>query len=293
MDIISLIHYVSSNSNDTILYALLGIFFIAPAVLSIIALIIVLIIYIPFKKYREFVLNHSIAIKNLTKLNSKYKFGHAPWKEYTKAYDNQDFYNEISTLDYLIYQLQYDQKEIKASIQKALNNKTLYADYMKDVKQINKLGEYDAPIEKLNREKLIKVENKQFDRLIKTPDIDFKVKVVLVLTKINDAYVTSKTHSYSPEEISEIIKRLNQKRGNYFVNKEIWDAICRVERGKVTNKLRFYIYNRDHNRCRYCGSTRNLEVDHIIPISKGGKSTPDNLQTLCHKCNVKKGTDIY
>ncbi|MBR2352886.1 MAG: HNH endonuclease, partial [Clostridia bacterium] len=33
-----------------------------------------------------------------------------------------------------------------------------------------------------------------------------------------------------------------------------------------------------------------LEVDHIIPVSKGGKSTLDNLQTLCERCNRGKGT---
>ena len=38
--------------------------------------------------------------------------------------------------------------------------------------------------------------------------------------------------------------------------------------------------------------TNDLEVDHIIPISKGGKSTYDNLQTLCHRCNVRKGAKI-
>ncbi len=72
-----------------------------------------------------------------------------------------------------------------------------------------------------------------------------------------------------------------------------WQSICRVERGKVTNKMRFAIYERDHYRCRKCGkSTDDLEVDHIIPISKGGKSTFDNLQTLCHRCNYRKGSNI-
>lgn len=36
----------------------------------------------------------------------------------------------------------------------------------------------------------------------------------------------------------------------------------------------------------------DLEIDHIKPIAKGGKSTPDNLQTLCRRCNRMKG-DSY
>ncbi|MBO4856796.1 MAG: HNH endonuclease [Bacilli bacterium] len=41
-----------------------------------------------------------------------------------------------------------------------------------------------------------------------------------------------------------------------------------------------------------CGKSdllENLEIDHIIPIARGGKTTPDNLQVLCHDCNKKKG----
>lgn len=56
--------------------------------------------------------------------------------------------------------------------------------------------------------------------------------------------------------------------------------------------MRFAIFRRDGERCKRCGSRHNLEIDHIVPISKGGKSTYDNLQTLCHSCNMEKGTDI-
>ncbi|HJB68761.1 MAG TPA: HNH endonuclease [Candidatus Fournierella excrementigallinarum] len=35
-----------------------------------------------------------------------------------------------------------------------------------------------------------------------------------------------------------------------------------------------------------------LEIDHIIPVSKGGRTEEDNLQTLCWKCNRSKGDKI-
>ncbi|MBE5764088.1 MAG: HNH endonuclease [Clostridiales bacterium] len=56
--------------------------------------------------------------------------------------------------------------------------------------------------------------------------------------------------------------------------------------------MRFEIYARDGYRCKICGRTDrevNLEIDHIKPIAKGGKSTYDNLQTLCVYCNKEKG----
>lgn len=42
------------------------------------------------------------------------------------------------------------------------------------------------------------------------------------------------------------------------------------------------------DKCAICGSTKNLEFDHIIPHYAGGKSTEDNLQWLCHDCHDKK-----
>ena len=41
--------------------------------------------------------------------------------------------------------------------------------------------------------------------------------------------------------------------------------------------------------CKLCGSTENLTIDHIKPVSKGGTHKLKNLQTLCEKCNVEKG----
>ncbi|TRZ65985.1 HNH endonuclease [bacterium] len=49
------------------------------------------------------------------------------------------------------------------------------------------------------------------------------------------------------------------------------------------------ILRRDNHRCQYCGSTQNLTIDHIIPKSKGGDDTWENLVTACIRCNNKKG----
>lgn len=50
------------------------------------------------------------------------------------------------------------------------------------------------------------------------------------------------------------------------------------------------IMRRDGYRCQYCGcKTKELTLDHIIPKSRGGADTWDNLTTACKKCNNKKG----
>jgi 5-methylcytosine-specific restriction endonuclease McrA len=49
------------------------------------------------------------------------------------------------------------------------------------------------------------------------------------------------------------------------------------------------LFRRDSNECQYCGSKKQLTIDHIIPRSKGGKTNWTNLITACHRCNVVKG----
>jgi len=64
------------------------------------------------------------------------------------------------------------------------------------------------------------------------------------------------------------------------------------ERAKMTLTLRYSILKRDNFKCVKCGvnaSDTILEIDHIIPISKGGISVKENLQTLCFLCNKGKG----
>jgi hypothetical protein len=68
----------------------------------------------------------------------------------------------------------------------------------------------------------------------------------------------------------------------------------RKKRTTLPLKVRYLVLKRDEQRCVKCGKspktdpTVTLEVDHIIPASKGGKDDLDNLQTLCFLCNQGK-----
>jgi 5-methylcytosine-specific restriction endonuclease McrA len=52
------------------------------------------------------------------------------------------------------------------------------------------------------------------------------------------------------------------------------------------------VYKRDENKCQYCGSTRHLTIDHVIPKSKGGSEDWTNLVVACSSCNTKKGDKL-
>ena len=138
-----------------------------------------------------------------------------------------------------------------------------------------------------------KLQIKLFNERIPQPITEFKIVVKLSLTNINGVLKTSKSSVFSTDEIKEIINKLKNVDNGFYKDDDIWQAICRVERGKVSNKIRFAIYKRDGYRCKKCGvKSKDLEIDHIYPIAKGGKSTFDNLQTLCHRCNSLKSDTV-
>ena len=92
------------------------------------------------------------------------------------------------------------------------------------------------------------------------------------------------------ENITALISLLERKLSK--------DSLVKEQRSLMTAKLRAYIKERDHYTCCQCGNSTYaepnllLEVDHIIPISKGGLTQEDNLQTLCWKCNRSKGAKL-
>ncbi len=49
------------------------------------------------------------------------------------------------------------------------------------------------------------------------------------------------------------------------------------------------VFRRDNNMCQYCGTTSDLTLDHVLPRSRKGGSTWDNLATACKSCNARKG----
>ncbi len=69
-----------------------------------------------------------------------------------------------------------------------------------------------------------------------------------------------------------------------------------LERSLMTASLRYEILKRDNFKCVLCGASKNdgikLHVDHIVPISKGGKTIKSNLRTLCEDCNIGKGDKL-
>ena len=250
-------------------------------------------VYIRKKQYLNIVRKKSNALKNISDINRKYNFFTCDHFDEEHTYDNFDYYEIISCEDFLIYQLQFQQHQILREINKAKANKQKYDEYMSEVSRAATFGTFDIP-KTYRRKKLAAIEKNLFRRQILKPVIEFKLIVTLHCAKMSGEIYAVKQGIFGAEKIKALIARINNKRGYFYNDRGVWDALCRVERGKVSNKMRFSVYERDGYRCKICGMSGafcDLEIDHIKPISKGGKSTYDNLQTLCRRCNKMKGND--
>lgn len=62
----------------------------------------------------------------------------------------------------------------------------------------------------------------------------------------------------------------------------------KAKRPEIKEKDRWEIFERDDFSCQLCGARRNLVIDHIIPLAKGGANDVQNYQTLCESCNLSK-----
>ena len=74
------------------------------------------------------------------------------------------------------------------------------------------------------------------------------------------------------------------------------ELATRYGRQPIPRKLRHEVFKRDGYRCRECGASKDdtsLEIDHIVPVAKGGTNDIDNLQTLCRECNSMKHIDEW
>ena len=94
------------------------------------------------------------------------------------------------------------------------------------------------------------------------------------------------------EQRSELEALCNQKIGTFLASRGIavWDFDL-IETDPVGESTRYLVLRDANGKCALCGKSKDeepLEVDHIVPRSKGGTNDKGNLQALCRTCNRGK-----
>ena len=101
-------------------------------------------------------------------------------------------------------------------------------------------------------------------------------------------------------EREEIAQKILEKQRRRELEKQVRQELIdkgilfgdEAKRPPIPQEIVDAVYRRDKGRCVKCGSTQNLQLDHIIPFSKGGATSVENLQLLCQKCNLEKSNKI-
>lgn len=139
-----------------------------------------------------------------------------------------------------------------------------------------------------------KIGKKKFEKKLGFEEIDMSTAY---FPKYIFKYVSSGGNASTQCDVVMDIDNLN--RFVLFLSEKIkFNKSVAGQRALMTSKLRQHIKERDGFTCKQCGASVQrepnllLEIDHIIPVSKGGLTTEDNLQTLCWRCNRRKGNKI-
>jgi HNH endonuclease len=146
-----------------------------------------------------------------------------------------------------------------------------------------------------------------------------RVSGELVVTSKNVYFISdTKNLSYRPSRILDIVRRSNgleikvnsrQGSGRYLVSEPaeleailvgvvskhkflLSESYSSARTRHIPDDVKREVWDRDAGRCTRCRATEYLEFDHIIPHTRGGANTVNNVQLLCRKCNLIKSDRI-
>lgn len=250
-------------------------------------LIIYLLSVIILRNRKTKILRDSIRINKLKRLNENYKSS-------ISFIQNEEYYFDLNSKS------QFDRISLKQLLnQIILENKDKYERVIEELNNnIEHFEKYQNEIERINQENnpILKHEDlelKLFNNMIAKNEGTFEILIGV-------SYISPKGRNrYYYEEIfnSDLIKIAYIESISDLKNKQTRQYQIQKERSFLTESLRFDILSRDNYSCQICGSTAQdgvkLHVDHIHPVSKGGKTIPSNLQTLCDRCNMGKSDKTF
>ncbi len=247
-------------------------------VLVVITVLIVLrIIYI---KTKEFVTQNSKILKQITLLSNNYFFYSIEQHHiHKKRQKSLSAFRKINYSDELLHYVKSHRLYFEDQIKKATENAKKYEQYCAEFDYICKTQKSNW-----NSELKERIEKKLIENSRLSPVCSIEIE-------IENVYISpgGRSRHYEPCFCSQqdIIRTFSQ-----IQDQESFNSKKHEERSKMNDSLRYDILKRDGFKCTICGATpqdgAKLHVDHIVPISKGGKTTRNNLRTLCSRCNLGK-----
>ncbi len=237
------------------------------------------------EKRIAFVRETSSKLKAVHFTNRKYSFFNIPGIIYLqKTCSSKSEYDHTNYKSFLISQILSDLQKYEDLIDKVERNATSYNEYSSICRNIMRNKPADESYY-IYYDYYESVETALYTReLLQHPVIDLKVKITKQYISPGGRNSYQDSHLFSLPELKACINEAKQARAN--------QETAKYQRDVMTASLRYDILKRDGFKCTICGATQadgvKLHVDHIIPVSKGGKTVPRNLRTLCDRCNMGK-----
>lgn len=262
-------------------------------VVTIIAVSLCIINFIN-KSREQTVQETSVLIKKLLELNSQYNFNWSVQREYvfTKYLKTKPKYDKYDLKNLFDEKILNDDGLMRASkiVEK---NRILYKNYLEKVECLkSEVTQEQTKKFHISYDKYIKIEQKKFYEQLICPVWDCNIVCIAQYSSPKGRNHYSKEKVYKIDEVPQRYEILQQ----HIARKNSEEMKKKFARSQMTDKLRYTILKRDGFRCKICGRTADdgikLHVDHIIPVSKGGETVPNNLRTLCETCNWGKSDEI-
>ena len=221
------------------------------------------------KKENEEVSKSSIKIQELNKLNEKYHFKRITKKKHNiidREYSRKSL-ERVTGSSIIKYHIENNIDLIRTDIENAIYNIDLLEEYTKEVdKIINYKSENKT---NYSLKKFQKIENRVLNDSIHKRK-EFLIKLKLEVYYRSNAGKVNETRygNYSFEDLVKLYKEW--QNGNKY------EETIKQERKIMNDDIRYNVLKRDNFTCKLCGISAKdgskLHVDHIIPVSKGGKN---------------------
>ena len=267
-------------------------------ILLLMLIIFFVVLKIKISKQKKNILEHiyknSEKLQHLRVLNIKYKFHDLhPVSHVYKFYDNKSNFKRISPSILFRYDILNNLNEYSKVIEKIKFNKSIASKYNEEYNEIdNKNYNNQSQLLKISSKRYKSIEDDFIKELTLRPVTNVNVVVTMEYSSPKGQVNLTKKDVFNFNDIFTAFNSVSRNK----LDKKTYDDIVLAERGEVSDSMRYDVFYRDHFKCKICGASSDqgvqLHVDHVIPVSKGGKSTIDNLQTLCERCNIGKSNKL-
>ena len=236
-------------------------------------------------KENNTVIELSSKIQKVLELNESYNLKEIKQnkRSITEREYSRKSLDRVTGTSIIKYHIENNIEDIRTDIENAIYNINLLERYAKDVEKILLCESINNSEYSSNKYK--RIEKRVLKKIIyKKEDFLITLKIEVYYRSNGGNVNDSRKGKYLFNDLVTIYN--DWKNGNKF------EETKKQERKIMNDDIRYNVLKRDNYSCQICGATAKdgakLHVDHIIPVSKGGKTVMNNLQTLCERCNIGK-----